>query len=653
MAHDVIIHGEFVQFNGQARCEACQAKDLKCALQQSDDGCMACAGAMRECVFTRSLVITGSKSAFEWDVLLNKDRRQSAVSLRSLPPAMTSGVGMPYHAPDRNRQHLPSMNRMMHQPPVHMVEGRTGTFPVGPGRSITPPVPERSQPRSGIDPPNRAMLGEVPSLADQWRRQSTWRPIQEKLEHSDMQPIRLPPRPNRDQIQRPNTMETATVAHIQPKPEFKAEFKGEFKPFHYKNPDAAAHQLLASASETPRTHEPVPPKQEGIDFYSLPPSFFRTEYSACREDIRQANPQLQGYLLERLAHEQVRRFEKLGSLKSDHVKARRLGQCPSDIHCLDEKNYLRWLEVAQEIENRSRSPVATENSHDPPSRRATETNTSRQGSPSELGDADVEAAENITGPSTFPSGYPIPPHQNFPAEFECPLCFRVKKYYKPSDWIKHVHEDIQPFVCTFEHCSEPKAFKRKADWVRHENERHRQLEWWICNLPDCMHKCFRKDNFIQHLVREHKMPEPRIRPSHSSSAAPKPQDHEAADDKLWRLSMDAVTRRQKVQKTNPAGSAATCTGRGRNSRCISQSTWRTSPFLSGKDHGERCCSKGEPEPRATQDRGTPAQPHYRPVCSHASSRGEVDADGYDERHFARAYGAKPCSALQVLGRRLQ
>ena len=101
--------------------------------------------------------------------------------------------------------------------------------------------------------------------------------------------------------------------------------------------------------------------------------------------------------------------------------------------------------------------------------------------------------------------------KRLPAEFECPLCFKVKKFYKPSDWTKHVHEDVQPFTCTFPNCGEPKSFKRKADWVRHENERHRQLENWTCQIADCSHTCYRKDNFVQHLVREHKIAEPRAR----------------------------------------------------------------------------------------------------------------------------------------------
>ncbi len=119
----------------------------------------------------------------------------------------------------------------------------------------------------------------------------------------------------------------------------------------------------------------------------------------------------------------------------------------------------------------------------------------------------------------------------------------------------NVHEDLQPFTCTFPHCADPKSFKRKADWVRHENERHRQLEWWKCNMPDCSHICYRKDNFVQHLVREHKMQEPKLkalrtpaRPSgRAGVATPQPEvvanwhatsvaDAEQSEvDKLWAL----------------------------------------------------------------------------------------------------------------------
>jgi hypothetical protein len=121
-------------------------------------------------------------------------------------------------------------------------------------------------------------------------------------------------------------------------------------------------------------------------------------------------------------------------------------------------------------------------------------------------------------PAQFPIGIPIPPTHVLPSKFECTYCFKVKDFKKPSDWTKHIHEDVQPFTCTFPDCTEPKSFKRKADWVRHENERHRQLESWVCDFSDCNHVCYRRDNFVQHLVREHKVPEPKIRTGRNSGS---------------------------------------------------------------------------------------------------------------------------------------
>jgi hypothetical protein len=117
--------------------------------------------------------------------------------------------------------------------------------------------------------------------------------------------------------------------------------------------------------------------------------------------------------------------------------------------------------------------------------------------------------EGLLAAECFPPGVPMPPVQTLPAEFECQLCFRVKRFAKPSDWTKHVYEDVQPFTCTYPGCEELESFKRKADCVRHENERHRHLSWWTCTVDDCKQKCYRKDNFLQHLVCEHKILEPK------------------------------------------------------------------------------------------------------------------------------------------------
>lgn len=218
-----------------------------------------------------------------------------------------------------------------------------------------------------------------------------------------------------------------------------------------------------------------------------------------KANVRQLNPRLPVFMIERVAQEQLRRYKKLIDFKVKHVQAISVRKCSSGKHCLDlggEPTYLP-------SKTSSREP---EHSH---------TGFSITGpAPS---DEDVNAlAEGIVTPAQFPPGVPMPPVKRLPAEFECSLCFKVKKFHKPSDWSKHVHEDVQPFTCTFDTCAEPKSFKRKADWVRHENERHRQLEWWQCNMNDCNHKCYRKDNFVQHLVREHKLPEPKVKTAKAS-----------------------------------------------------------------------------------------------------------------------------------------
>ena len=249
-----------------------------------------------------------------------------------------------------------------------------------------------------------------------------------------------------------------------------------------------------------------------------------------KSNIRQLNPRLPPFMFDRIAQEQLRRFKKLMDFKIKHAQALSMSKCQSGKHCTElggEPTYL------------------------PPKSSSRETEVTHAGfSVAGLGqsDEDVNAlAEGIVTPAQFPPGVPMPPVKRLPAEFECSLCFKVKKFHKPSDWSKHVHEDVQPFTCTFATCAEPKSFKRKADWVRHENERHRQLEWWMCNMNDCSHKCYRKDNFVQHLVREHKLPEPKVKttkngkpavrgPS-SQKARVKHGDEDSNDeiDQVWKL----------------------------------------------------------------------------------------------------------------------
>lgn len=232
-----------------------------------------------------------------------------------------------------------------------------------------------------------------------------------------------------------------------------------------------------------------------------------------KANARQLNPRLDEFMVERIAQEQMRRYKRLLEFKVKHLNAVQNKKCASGSFCTDLGGQAKLL---------------------PPRTGAKDTDGPfigfQVGAPGSSDDDGEHLVEGNIAPAAFPSGVPLPPVKRLPAEFECPLCFKVKKFYKPSDWTKHVHEDVQPFTCTFPNCGEPKSFKRKADWVRHENERHRQLENWTCQIADCNHVCYRKDNFVQHLVREHKIAEPRQRTGRSGNKdAPSTNDQGELD----------------------------------------------------------------------------------------------------------------------------
>ncbi|KAI1457987.1 hypothetical protein F4805DRAFT_153236 [Annulohypoxylon moriforme] len=214
-------------------------------------------------------------------------------------------------------------------------------------------------------------------------------------------------------------------------------------------------------------------------------------FAGFRGQIMELNPQFpreNGWLADRIAHQMVMRYKQLQNARIKHLNQVNQRKCPCGTLCLSLGG------SAVPLDGRG-----GERGVDPLSARP------------DSSDGDTNPLEGGINSESFPLGIPMPPTMSLPAEFECQLCFASKKFQKPSDWTKHVHEDVQPFTCTWEKCRDPKMFKRKADWVRHENEGHRHLEWWLCDVDDCRHVCYRRDNFLQHLVREHKYTEPKIK----------------------------------------------------------------------------------------------------------------------------------------------
>ncbi|CCC06474.1 hypothetical protein SMACR_04867 [Sordaria macrospora] len=192
-------------------------------------------------------------------------------------------------------------------------------------------------------------------------------------------------------------------------------------------------------------------------------------------------PPTSQYLVDRIVYQQTVRYKHLLNLKKDHEQQLMNKSCPSGSKCIKSGGKAKMLKPGPNGRG------FTERSED-----------------------DMPPGDKMINPNQFPANIPPPITRDLPAELECQLCFQGKTLGKPSDWTKHVHEDVSPFACTWEQCRDGnKTFKRKADWVRHENEGHRHLEWWKCIVDDCHHECYRRDNFLQHLVREHKYDEPK------------------------------------------------------------------------------------------------------------------------------------------------
>ncbi|KAK2025461.1 hypothetical protein LX32DRAFT_61154 [Colletotrichum zoysiae] len=209
-------------------------------------------------------------------------------------------------------------------------------------------------------------------------------------------------------------------------------------------------------------------------------------------------PTTNSYLVDRIAHQQTIRFKRLLGARTKHQG---LGEdCPCGSLCSARGGHPILPRQVGDVQDIDPFPGSLEH-------------------------GDLGHLEGYVNEESFPKNIPLPPTRNLPAKFECQLCFCLKKLNKPSDWTKHVHEDVQPFTCTWDRCREPKTFKRRADWVRHENEGHRHLEWWTCDVEDCRHTCYRRDNFLQHLVREHKFTEP----THKTKAAMR----RAGSDPTW------------------------------------------------------------------------------------------------------------------------
>lgn len=254
------------------------------------------------------------------------------------------------------------------------------------------------------------------------------------------------------------------------------------------------HPGLHKKTEATECDEPASPSGSDISRGSNIAGPSSPTSEAFERYTSQKCPRIRPYLLKRVTDQQCRNSRRLMAWRHDH---RVMGVGPGS-----RSNY------SGAVDKRVAKRAGPQDS--PKLWRVF-----RDGLPNEQ--VDIELSET-TLTATFPRDVPLPPVSILPAVFDCPWCFKMLSSIKiPSDWTKHVLEDLHPYVCTFQDCTSSPLFKRKADWVRHESEKHRQLEWWECDVPGCDHICYRKDNFTQHLIREHNPQEQNREISHQKS----------------------------------------------------------------------------------------------------------------------------------------
>ncbi|KAJ4350324.1 uncharacterized protein N0V89_008945 [Didymosphaeria variabile] len=84
-------------------------------------------------------------------------------------------------------------------------------------------------------------------------------------------------------------------------------------------------------------------------------------------------------------------------------------------------------------------------------------------------------------------------------EFECPFCFRIKKFKRERTWRKHVFSDLRAYVCTFPDCDAP-YFGDINEWFQHEMMVHRvSYQCFLC--PSTVF--YQEEKYLSHVKRKH------------------------------------------------------------------------------------------------------------------------------------------------------
>lgn len=85
--------------------------------------------------------------------------------------------------------------------------------------------------------------------------------------------------------------------------------------------------------------------------------------------------------------------------------------------------------------------------------------------------------------------------------FECKFCYMIISAPNCRAWKRHVHADLQPYICLWKDCSTPhQQFQRRSHWLNHILQHHWRS--WCCSLG-CTHEFSNRESIKRHILDAH------------------------------------------------------------------------------------------------------------------------------------------------------
>ena len=86
--------------------------------------------------------------------------------------------------------------------------------------------------------------------------------------------------------------------------------------------------------------------------------------------------------------------------------------------------------------------------------------------------------------------------------FECPFCFHIITAPSRQSWVKHLFDDLRPYVCTYLTCaSSDMLYASRHAWISHLQKSHPHSESYSEQCPLCMETKLDRMQWCRHVAR--------------------------------------------------------------------------------------------------------------------------------------------------------